>query len=128
VEGCGAELRATAARYLDRVEVDADTRQIVAYKTWHGNDPDGFAWDHEATRVYCDGEDEHELTDWRSPHAGPDGWALIGGYGDVPSPIEAEATNHSPECRGKGAGGSAHDLQRCAACRASNAAALTGPQ
>lgn len=91
VKGCGAELRATVARYLEGVELDPDSRRIVAYGTWHGNDPDGFAWDHEATRVYCNGEDEHELTGWCSPHAGPDGWAKLGGYGEVPSPIAPEA-------------------------------------
>jgi hypothetical protein len=83
VEGCGAELQATAVRYLSRVAIDPDTRQIVAYEVYDGNDSDGFAWDHSAATVYCG--NDHPLTDWQAP---PN--VERGGHAGDPAPFSVD--------------------------------------
>lgn len=65
---CGGELQATVVRYLSKVELD-EAGQVSSYVTADSNDPDGYAWDHTATRVYC--ENDHEV-DWLGPESA--GW------------------------------------------------------
>lgn len=65
---CGGELQATVVRYLSEVALDS-TGQVSSYVTADINDPDGYAWDHPAVRVYC--ENDHEV-DWLAPESA--GW------------------------------------------------------
>lgn len=60
---CAAPLQATVVRYLSNVQLDDG--HVVAHQTWDGNDPDGYAWDHPTTRVYC--ENDHEQETWGPP-------------------------------------------------------------
>lgn len=61
---CGGELQATVVRYLSGVELD-ERSWITKHHLAACNDPDGYAWDHPAVRVYC--ENDHELTPWETP-------------------------------------------------------------
>jgi hypothetical protein len=65
---CGGRIQATVPVYLDNVALDGDGR-VASFALAFTDDPamgGGFAFDHEATRLYCENDHtvEHKRIDF----------------------------------------------------------------